>query len=183
MTTITIDNDLVLRSYTEEDYIELFEVINKSRRHLAPWLGWVNKTTRPEHSLEFIRLSHDQLHNQQGVAMAMIYQGRIAGGLGMLEWNHDVKKAQVGYWIAKEHEGKGLVSRSLGVFLHYLFDHVGLNKIELHYSPANSRSAKVAERLGFRLEGILRQSFSRNGIIEDLVITGMLKSEWARNKN
>jgi ribosomal-protein-serine acetyltransferase len=178
LASITIDNDLLLRSYQVDEFGELFDAINTSRRHLAPWLNWVSKTTKPEHSLQFIQRSQDQLHNQEALPLGLFYKGRLAGGIGMHEWTHETKRAQIGYWISKEYEGKGLIVKSLITFVDYLFNKTGLNKIEIHYVPANTRSARVAERLGFRIEGIIRQSCSRNGVIEDIIITGLLKSEW-----
>ncbi len=62
-------------------------------------------------------------------------------------------------------------------FIAYLFEKIGLNKIEIHFLPTNKPSAKVAERLGFKVEGIIRQSVMRNGKPEDMVITGLLRSE------
>jgi len=75
------------------------------------------------------------------------------------------------------------VTRSLEHFIEYLFVITGLNKIEIHYVPANKRSAEVAKRLGFRLEGVIRQSTMRNGMPEDTVVTGLLKNEWKVAKN
>jgi RimJ/RimL family protein N-acetyltransferase len=68
-------------------------------------------------------------------------------------------------------------------FLKFLFEKVGLNKIEVHFTIANNKSAKVAEKLGFKIEGILRQCVWRQGLIEDLVIAGMLRKEWDEKKS
>lgn len=161
-----------------DDFQELYDAINTSRRHLAPWLSWAGKTTRPEHSLQFIQRSQDQMHNQEALALGIFYQGRVAGGIGMHDWDQDTRRAQIGYWIAKDHEGKGMIVKCLVPFVSYLFEKTGLNKIEIHYAAANKRSGRVATRLGFTTEGIIRQSTMRNGIPEDMVVTGMLKSEW-----
>lgn len=177
MVSITIDNELLLRTYREEDAAALFDAVNNSRAHLAPWLDWVAKTTKPEHSLQFIKQSLHEQHNQESLAMGIFYNGAIVGGIGMHKWDQPTRRAQIGYWLAKEHEGKGIVTRCAARLADHLFDVIGLNKIELHFVPANKRSAKVAERLGCRIEGIIRQSILRNGMPEDIVVTGLLKSE------
>ena len=117
---------------------------------------------------------------QEALALGIFNNGVLIGGVGMHTWDQDVKKAQLGYWISKDHEGKGIVTDSLRQFIHFLFEKTGLNKIEIFFSPANKRSAAVAERLGFRVEGIWRQSILRNGLYDDIVVTGLLKSEWVR---
>jgi len=178
LVSIIIDNNLLLRSYVPEDTQELFIAVNNSRNHLNTWLDWVAKTTKPEHSLQFIQQSLQQLHNQEALALGIFYNYRIIGGIGMHHWEQKTKKAQIGYWIIKEFEGKGFINKCLVKFIDFLFEKIGLNKVEIHFVPANKRSASVAGRLGCKVEGILRQSVMRNGKHEDLVVTGLLKHEW-----
>ncbi|MBX2905050.1 MAG: GNAT family N-acetyltransferase [Taibaiella sp.] len=182
MAIIQIDEHLVLRPYRSADADLLFAAIDRERKHLGPWLGWVAHTTRPKHSLDFIELSQRQILDQQALPLGIFYDEDIIGGIGMHDWNRDTKCAQVGYWIAKEHEGKGIVARSVAALLDYLFEAVGINKAEIRFVVANKRSAALANRLGFKTEGILRQSFIRNGMVEDLVVTGILKSEWMQRQ-
>jgi len=158
-------------------------VINASRSHLHPWLAWVDHTTKREHSSHFIKQSLHQMHTQEALPLGVFHTDKIIGGIGMHDWDQATKKAQIGYWITKEYEGKGIVNKSLSGFITYLFDKVGLNKIEIHFTPANKKSAKVAERLGFKIEGVIRQSVLRNGQPEDMVIAGLLKSEWKNKRH
>ena len=154
--------------------------MHKERAHLSHWLDWVSHTTRQEHSLQFIQHSLHQADMQEALALGIFDNGEIIGGIGMHAWDHGVKRAQLGYWIKKDSEGKGIVTDSIRYFMQFLFEKAGLNKVEIHFSPANKRSAKVAERLGFKIEGVLRQTALRNGMPDDVVVTGMLKSEWVK---
>lgn len=178
MVSIIIDNNILLRSYQLDDAPELYNAVNRSRKHLQPWLEWVSKTTKPEQSLQFIQQSLHQLNTQEALALGIFFNDRIIGGIGMHHWDQSTKRAQVGYWISEEFEGKGIINSCLTRFIDFLFEKIGLNKIEVHFVPANLRSAKVAERLGCRVEGVIRQSCIRNGRPEDIVITGLLRSEW-----
>ena len=181
MVSIKIDDDILLRTYSVDDAPELFSVVNASRRHLHTWLEWVDKTTKEEHSLQFIQQSLHQLDTQEELALGIFYDGKIIGGIGMHKWEQSTKRAQIGYWITEEYEGKGIMNKCLVKFIDFLFDKIGLNKIEVHFLPGNKRSAKVAERLGFKIEGIIRQSVIRNGMPEDMVVAGLLTNERARN--
>lgn len=180
MTSILIDDDLLLRSYKPEDATELFRCINESRAHLRQHLAWVDGTTRPEHSMHFIQTAIAQAAAGEAVPLGIFLQEsrQLIGGIGLQYWNKDVKRGQVGYWIAKSYEGRGLMGRSAERFLDFLFRKMGLNKIEMHIVPHNSRSLHLAERLGAKTEGILRQSIRINGELEDVVVTGILRSEW-----
>jgi ribosomal-protein-serine acetyltransferase len=180
LVSIHIDEHILLRSYEAADAAALYEAVNASRAHLHNWLEWVDKTTKPEHSAQLIQLSLHQLQTQESLALGIFYDGRLIGGIGMHDWHLATKKAQAGYWISKDYEGQGIINKCMQHFITFLFEKIGLNKIELHFIPTNKRSAKVAERLGFKIEGIIRQSVIRNGVPADYVIAGLLKSEWKK---
>jgi ribosomal-protein-serine acetyltransferase len=116
------------------------------------------------------------------MVLGLFREGKIIGEVGMHNWNHPLKKAQIGYWLTAEHEGKSVLYKCLIEFLSFLFENVGLNKIEIHFVVQNKRSANVAERLGCKIEGVLRHSYLRNGSLEDLVIAGLLRSDWQAMK-
>jgi ribosomal-protein-serine acetyltransferase len=180
LTCILIDDDLLLRSYKPEDAPELFRCINDSRAHLRPYLNWVDATTRTEHSLQFIQSAIAQQASGEGMALGIFLQQErhLIGGIGMHNWNHDLKRAQVGYWISKECEGRRLMYRSAVRFLDFLFRKIGLNKAEMHIVAHNARSLVLAERLGAKTEGCIRQSLRVAGKLEDVIITGILRHEW-----
>lgn len=178
MVSIIIDDNLLLRSFHPKDADELFALVDKSREHLRPWLPWVDMTTKPEHSLQYIQQSIVHQKNQEGIALGIIQKGKIIGAAGMHNWDHHLKKAQLGYWIAKDYEGRGILTECLKRFIDFLFVKVGLNKVEIHFMVSNQRSAAIAERLGCKVEGIIRQNYIHNGVYHDLVVTGLLKQEW-----
>jgi ribosomal-protein-serine acetyltransferase len=182
MVSILIEDDILLRSLQLEDAPELFRAINASREHLRPWLNWIDSNTKPEHALQFIEHCVQEQDSQSGLVLGIFKNRQIIGEIGMHQWDHSLRKAQVGYWMSEEYAGKGILSKGLLRFLDFLYKKLDLNKVEIHFSPQNKASAKVAERLGFKVEGLLRQSYLRNGILEDLIVTGQLKSEWLTNE-
>ncbi len=175
---LLVNDDIILKNFTEENAAELFAVVNNNRAHLRPWLVWVDATLREEHSLEFIRNARQEQYDQQSISFGIFKKGKIIGGIGMHQWDRPLRKAQIGYWLIQEEEGKGILYQSAKVFIQYLFDQLQLNKIELHHLPSNTRSAAVAKRLGFILEGIIRDSFLINGSLQPLVVNGLLRKEW-----
>lgn len=175
---LDISPELTLRSFDRADAAELFAVVDQNRAYLRPWLSWVDVTLKPEHSLAFIEDSLRQTEEQQGIALGIFLEGKIIGSIGMYLWQHALRKAQIGYWIAREQQGKGLMTQCLRPFIDFLFHQLGLNKIEIHFVPTNTRSAVIAEKFQAKIEGILRDSYLSNGKLCDLVIAGILKSEW-----
>lgn len=178
MVSVLIDNDILLRSYTVEDAAILFEAVEASRQHLRPWLSWVDVTTRPDHSLQYIHQCMQWQDDQQALVLGIFKGTQIIGEVGLHHWDQKLRKGQLGYWISKEYQGKSITYRCLVRFIDFLFSKVSLNKVEVSFMPQNARSARVAERLGCKVEGVLRQSYLKDGKLEDLVVTGLLKSEW-----
>ncbi|MFT4062466.1 MAG: GNAT family protein [Edaphocola sp.] len=175
---IEVADSVKLRKYKEEDAAELFALVTANRAYIRPWLTWVDATRRQEDSLEYIRQANHLAKIQEGLALAIEVEGKIAGSIAMHHWHHETKRAQVGYWLSHHLEGKGIMNVCLGSFLGFLFTDIGLNKIELHHLTENKRSAALAKRTGFVTEGIIRQSTWLNGRLQDVVVQGLLRSEW-----
>ena len=178
MVTLSVNDDLILKSYQRGDEKALYDAVDGSRAHLEAWLPWVRGTNSPADSLDFIEHCIHQADSQSELVLGIRTGGRIIGSIGMHQWDHGTKRAQLGYWISLEYEGRGIVKQCLSRFIDFLFQNAGLNKLEIHFTAANKRSARVAESLGFKVEGVIRQAHLRNGLTEDLVMTGLLKTEW-----
>jgi ribosomal-protein-serine acetyltransferase len=89
-------------------------------------------------------------------------------------------KAWISYWLSEEFQGKGLVTNAARAIVGHLFA-LGLNRVELYAQPDNLRSRAVADRLGFRPEGTLREIIGREGSYTDRVVHSLLPDEWAGN--
>jgi ribosomal-protein-serine acetyltransferase len=178
MVSIQVSEELILRTYTGGDASDLFRAVDENRVHLRPWLKWVDGTTKEEHSLAFIEQSLKELEQQQGLALGIFQNGQLIGGIGIMNWNRDLNKAEIGYWIAADKQGKGIVTACLQSFIDFLFTRLQLHKVEIHFVTSNTRSAAVAERMHAKIEGVLRDSYIVNGVYKDVIITGILRTEW-----
>jgi ribosomal-protein-serine acetyltransferase len=143
----------------------------------------VNATLNQQHSLDFIQNMLVQETAQKGIAMGIFLNEKLIGSIGMHDWNHHLQKAQVGYWLIKDAEGKGLMKRTAVAFISFLFEHLGLNKVEIQFLPYNIRSSELTKKLNAKVEGILRDNIKINGAFEDVVITGILCKEWNTSIN
>lgn len=86
---------------------------------------------------------------------------------------------EVGYFVDLEHEGQGYVSEAVRATLKWLFECHGAQRVSLRCCDANLRSARVAERCGFTLEGHLRETHRRpDGEISGDLIFGLLRREF-----
>lgn len=84
---------------------------------------------------------------------------------------------QLGYSIAADHQGQGYMSEALTEVIRFIFDTLGLHRIQACHMPANQRSAALLESLGFRREGIARGFLRINGCWEDHILTALTNDE------
>ena len=84
----------------------------------------------------------------------------------------------MGYWLDAGFEGRGLVTRAVTAVLDHAFGPLGLHRVELQTTTDNTRSLRVAERLGFTQEGVLREAAAFPGERRDVVVHGLLAREW-----
>lgn len=90
------------------------------------------------------------------------------------------KKAEVGYWIGEEFWGNGYCTEALVAGIDFFFKHFEINKITSRHLSYNPASGKVMSKAGMTQEGYLKQDMLRYGQFSDMVVFGLLKSEWEK---
>src|SRR5690606_11812221 len=68
-----------------------------------------------------------------------------------------VRSFEIGYWIRKDAEGQGIVTEAVNAITRYAFEQLQARRVETRFETENLRSRAVAERLGYDLDGCLRQ--------------------------
>jgi ribosomal-protein-serine acetyltransferase len=156
---------------------ELFALIESNRERLRTWLLWVDQTTTVDDVGEFLEKSVRELADGVTLNLGIWSEERLAGVIGAKFRPVDCF-AEIGYWIAAEFEGRGLITRAVEAMLPYLFEERDLNRVEIRCAPGNVRSCRVPERLGFQMEGVLRETARLPGRFVDNRVYGLLRSEW-----
>lgn len=97
----------------------------------------------------------------------------------MLSTDSDVRLVEVGFTLAPEHRGRGYATEAVGVLLEHLFAPGSpVHRVEARLDPRNTRSAALLERLGFTLEGVLREAYWDAGEWVDDAIYALLGREY-----
>lgn len=175
---IRIDDDTELRIHEERYARELFALIDANRAYLREWLPWVDDETSVEDSKAFIKSALQQFANNEGFQMGIWYKGRLAGVIGYHSIDWSDRKVEIGYWLAESLQGKGLMTKACKTLVAYAFDELKLHRVEIHCATNNKRSCAIPERLGFKLEGIMRDAEWLYDHFVDLVVYSMLAKEW-----
>jgi ribosomal-protein-serine acetyltransferase len=157
---------------------QLLQVVNGNRSHLGRWLPWVPFMQTADDFRNYIERSR-RLHYEGTERNWVIkYKDDIAGRIGIHYIQQQNKTGAIGYWLGKEFEGKGIVTKSCKAVLDHCFTVLQLNRVELKCGTANLKSAAIADRMHFTQEGVLRQAERVNGKFIDLSLYAILKDEW-----
>lgn len=175
---IRIDEHIKLQQTSPEHADGLFKAVDQNRVHLSKFLPWVSNMQKVTDFDEYIQYCMDLYDQQQEISFVIFLHQTIIGRIGLHHINQPNKSATIGYWLNRDMEGKGIISRSCKQIIDFAFTELGLNRIEIKAAVENTKSQAIPERLGFQREGISRQSEFVNGIYLDLVVFSILKEEW-----
>jgi len=111
-------------------------------------------------------------------------EGLPIGTLGFYKWAASASyQAEMGYDLAREHWGKGIMAEAMTAVIDFGFEKMELNRIEVYVMPRNKRSIKMVKNLGFKREGLLRERyFDEFGNYADDVLFSMLRSDWEEQR-
>jgi [ribosomal protein S5]-alanine N-acetyltransferase len=150
--------------YTFFEY-SAFQSITKSEEYLNKL---ISRSHKPENQYMFIY---------------EINYKKVIGTIGVLDV-HDIRlSAEIGYGISPNFWGRGYFNETLGVLLDYLFNTINLNRVVAKTSVTNIPSNKGLQKLGFKIEGQLRDFYRIDEKFVDANIMSMLKTEYNSKNN
>ena len=168
-----LGDGLELRFLEGSDAEELGALIDSNRERLMEWMSWAEGST-VETTRGFIESGGS---GENLDAIAIYLDGAAIGVIGARP-NPMRGDAEIGYWIAEAHEGRGVVTRACRAVIEHLFSEVGSHRVTIMAAPDNHRSRAIPERLGFRQEGVMREAGWSSPGYHDLVVYGLLDREW-----
>jgi ribosomal-protein-serine acetyltransferase len=176
MKELRIDDDLTLAILREHDIDELAAIVRENLPHIGPWMVWAVPDYGEKQAREFIERNADAEAGAQ--SFGVFYQGRISGCAGFVP-RDEKGVAEIGYWISRENQGKGIVTRCSRALIDHAFRDLNVDRVEIRAAALNFRSRAVPERLRFDLEERFKDAHPLpNGIIDDLVVYSMHKRNW-----
>jgi RimJ/RimL family protein N-acetyltransferase len=108
--------------------------------------------------------------------------GQLIGQIVLYAFNQQNRRCEVGYALGRAHWGHGYLGEALPAMLEHGFAALELNRVEADIDPRNAASAKVLERLGFRLEGQMRERWIVADEICDTAFYGLLRRDWEERR-
>jgi RimJ/RimL family protein N-acetyltransferase len=164
------DDLIVLRHWRAEDADAVYEACQD-----LDMLQWLPRIPRPytrEDALAFVTRELDLGPHQYAIEK----DGRVVGSIGMII--NENETGHVGYWCLRSERGQGIVPRALRLLTRYAFEKLELGRVELVTDPDNASSQRVAVKLGFTREGVLRSHLLHpDGRRRDSVMFSLLPGE------
>jgi ribosomal-protein-serine acetyltransferase len=146
--------------------------VMESLAELRPWMPWAKDSLTIENQEEVVRRAHTEFMARNDLMLLLFLKGTgtLVGGSGLHRIDWSVPRFEIGYWVRTFYARQGYASEAVRGITAFAFDTLGARRVEIRCDERNTRSAHVALRTGFTLEGILRHN-RRHHLSNDLVNT------------
>ena len=131
--------------------------VNESLLHLKPWLQWARTPSGIEESEAVCRRAYHRFLLREDIMYFFVQRsdGALVGGGGLHDIDWEFRSAEIGYWGHERYCGQGLVSEGVAGVVEFGRKLIRPRRLFLTTDNRNVRSWKLAERVGFKLEGLL----------------------------
>jgi RimJ/RimL family protein N-acetyltransferase len=174
----TIETDrLILRPLVPSDAPDLARLAG--RREIADTTISIPHPYSEDQARIWIA-THTFEANDKEIVFALTLKdtGTLIGTMGLRDIEAEHSQAEMGFWIAVEHWGRGYATEAAMAVVRYAFRTLNLNRVYAHHMARNPASGRVLEKVGMKREGLLRQRVKKWGVFEDVVILAVLRTDW-----
>lgn len=154
----------------------IFDTIDRDRDYLEQWLPFVEFTRQPADTEAFISEVTSKGNKKDNI-YCIWYKEEFAGLIGFKDTDWVNRKTELGYWLAKNMQGKGIISMCVEKLQKYAFQSLKLNRIQIKVAEENTKSEKIPIRLGYTFEGTERDGELHNDNYLNLKIYSLLRSD------
>ncbi len=173
---------LLIRSPLSGDGPEMHAAVNESLDELLPWMDWPKQHKTIEDSEERIRQGRVRFLERTDLLLLLFLKGpgTLVGGSGLHRMDWSVPRFEIGYWCRTRFASNGYITEAVRGITTFAFEYLGARRVEIRCDSLNRRSARVAERAGYSLEGELRNAeVGADGGPTNVLVFSMIPEEHA----
>jgi RimJ/RimL family protein N-acetyltransferase len=171
---------LLLRCWDPADAPKLQQAITESLEHLRPWMTWAHHEPESlDAKVERLRRMRAAFDRDRDLVYGIFTpdESRVLGGTGLHPGVGPSAK-EIGYWIRASQIGSGYATEAAGAMTRVAFEVEGVQRVEIHCDPKNTRSLGVPRKLGYTHDATLRRRTPTHvGVLRDSMIWSMLREE------
>lgn len=175
--SVKMTSRIQLRLIDHCDTDKLFSLIDSNRDHLRTWHSWVDAVLSRDDADRMISRWKQQNANNQGFCSGILFDGQLCGVLHHLNVDWQNRWTALSYWLDAAHQGRGIMTLCCRVLIVHAFAAWNFNRVTIECATENVRSRAIPERLGFKLEGIVRAVERLQDRHVDHAVYGLLRSE------
>ncbi|MGB9150502.1 MAG: GNAT family N-acetyltransferase [Burkholderiales bacterium] len=183
MNLLLINDEITLRELYEKDAESLFQLTDANRNYLRAWLPWLDQNTKLENTRWFIQNTSEQAQKNDAPTFGIWLRGELVGIIGYHFMDKTNRSTSIGYWLAEKFQGHGIMTKACAKLVDDALVTRKLNRVEIHCAVENKKSRAIPERLGFTMEGVLRQKEFVYDHHNDLAVYGLLSTDIDKNLN
>ncbi len=172
---------LELRPFRRRDLEALWEAVHDSWPQLAKWLPWAHAGYGRPEALRFIRDSSTAWVEGRAYDFAIrdrFEPDRHLGNISVWPTSRRERSGEIGYWIRSSAAGTGVATEAAARVAQVGFEEMDLHRVTLRIAVGNRASERVAEKLGFTHEGLLRKEVLVHGVWLDHTLWALLEEEY-----
>lgn len=149
---------LLIRKPLPGDGKAVYEAIQASLDELKPWMPFAHANQSEQDVEANIIESIAKFITREDLRLHIFNKetGEFIGSSGLHRINWDVPKFEIGYWIDTRHTGKGYITEATNAITNFAFNELKAKRVEIRCESRNTKSRAIPEKLGFTLEGILK---------------------------
>jgi ribosomal-protein-serine acetyltransferase len=155
----------------------LFQLFKANRDHLRAWHPWVDVLTSAATVEAAIRVWQQQHASHRGFHSGIWFDGQLCGVINHLNVDWTNRWTALSYWLGAAHQGQGIMTACCRTMIDHAFNDWKLNRVTIECASENLRSRAIPERLGFKLEGVIRSIEWLHDHYADHALYGLLSSD------
>ena len=174
----------MMRPFRRRDADEMTEAVQVSQMELNEWLPWAHLGYSKGDATNYIRDSMKSWKEERAYDWAIRRlddPDRHVGNISVWFVSRSFKTGEIGYWVRTDDTARGVATEVGARALQVAFEELKMHRVILRIAVGNRSSERVAEKLGFFREGILREEIKVRGKWLDHSVWGLLEHEYRKN--
>lgn len=165
-----------IRPYVPTDVDDLLSAVHESRGEISPWMVWCHRDYSMDDASSWIQTTIAAHEAKTSFDFAIFNDsGTFAGACGINRINPVDRFANLGYWVRTSQSRRGIAPAAVLKLAEWTFANTDLNRLEIVAAVGNTKSQRVAEKVGAVREGVLRNRLMVGGAPTDAVMYSLVR--------
>ncbi|HXC98185.1 MAG TPA: GNAT family protein [Verrucomicrobiae bacterium] len=168
-----------IRRFRPEDAPLLHEATRESMENLCRWMVWCHPGYTLEECAAFVSTCDTKWERGESFSFVIydLRDGTFLGSAGLSQINRTHRVANLGYWVRSSQAGRGIATSAVRLAARFGLQELGFNRLDIIVPLGNRSSQRVAEKVGAKQEGILRNRLVLQGKPLDAVLYSLVAED------